>query len=416
MKIIVIAPAGLHLGYLGCYGNLWIDTPCLDALADESTVFDQHISDCPTALGAWRAWRTGRYSFPLSGSKSAFVPHDSPDILSMLGARGIPSVLITESPSAPQANDMNGWQKIHAISAAKEGSCQRELWQLAAEYIRQLSSNDHGLVWLETNRLMPPWFVEESSSDYFSPDPDEDCLEESIEPLLNPTMGLLDASDETTFRQLQRTYAAAVSWLDRQLGELLEKLRRHDLYDSWMIIVTSDRGFPLGEHGLVGASRPWLHEELVHIPLIIRMPHGAAGGARIGALTQPVDLMPTLLEAFDLTSLDCHGSSLLPLIRGEQERIRDYACSGSEIGGELEYSLRTLDWAFLLPQETGSGGLHPPLRNPQLYVKPDDRWEVNNVLQHHFELAEQLEQTLRAFVKTPTRQAQGLQALGLETI
>jgi hypothetical protein len=216
--------------------------------------------------------------------------------------------------------------------------------------------------------------------------------------------------------RLQRTYAAAVSRLDRQLGELLEELRRHDLYDSWMIIVTADRGFPLGEHGLVGASRPWLHEELVHIPLIIRLPHGAAGGARIGALTQPVDLMPTLLEAFDLTSLDCHGSSLLPLIRGEQERIRDYACSGLKIGGELEYSLRTLDWAFLLPQETGSGGLHPPLRNPQLYVKPDDRWEVNNVLQHHFELAEQLEQTLRAFLKAPTRQTQGLRPLGVETV
>jgi arylsulfatase A-like enzyme len=416
MKIIVIAPAGFHLGYLGCYGNLWIDTPSLDALAAESTVFDQHISDCPSAWGASRAWRTGRYSFPSSASKSASVPQDSLDILSLLRASGISSVLITESPSPPQPSDMNSWQKIHAISAEKEGSYQGELWQLAAESMRQLSSNDHGLVWLETNLLMPPWLVEESSCDYFSPDPDEESPEESIDPLLNPTMGLLDVSDETTFRQLQRTYAAAVSRLDRQLGELLEELRQQDLYDSWMIIVTADRGFPLGEHGLVGARRPWLYEELVHIPLIIRLPHGIAGGARIGALTQPVDLMPTLLEAFDLTSLDCHGSSLLPLIRGEQERIRDYACSGLETGGELEYSLRTLDWAFLLPQETGSGGLHPPLRNPQLYVKPDDRWEVNNVLQHHFELAEQLEQTLRAFLKAPTRQAQGLQPEGVESV
>src|SRR5207247_1641457 len=127
------------------------------------------------------------------------------------------------------------------------------------------------------------------------------------------------------------------------------------------------------------------------------MPHGAAGGARIGALTQQVDLMPTLLEAFDLTSLYCHGSSLLPLIRGEQERIRDYACSGSEIGGELEYSLRTLDWAFLLPQETGSGGVHPPLRNQKIYVKPEDHGEVNNVLQQQFDLMVQLQQTLRFF-------------------
>jgi hypothetical protein len=44
-----------------------------------------------------------------------------------------------------------------------------------------------------------------------------------------------------------------------------------------------------------------------------------------------------------------------------------------------------------------------PPRPAQLYVKPDDRWEVNNVLQHHLELSEHLEQTLRGFVEATTR-------------
>jgi len=141
---------------------------------------------------------------------------------------------------------------------------------------------------------------------------------------------------------------------------------------------------------------------LVHIPLIIRMPGGAHAGSRIRALTQSVDLMPTVLDAFGLNVPDVHGSSLLTLIRGEQERIREFACSGLRIGNALEWSLRTPDWAFLspiFPEE------NDPSRDRQLYVKPDDRWEVNNVVQHHPDLAEALEKTLRAFIHSPTREA-----------
>jgi arylsulfatase A-like enzyme len=395
MKILVITPNRLHLGYLGCYGNGWIDTPSLDALAAESVVFDHHYSDCPSTLGAWRAWRTGRYDFSASDKS----PQDSFDVISALQARGIRSLLVTD---CQPAND--GWQKVRLMPDGKtDKNLGEKILELVLETIHQLDSSEHGLVWVETNVLAPPWQVDESSCDYFSPDTDEESADGLIEPLSNPTTDLVDASDEMTFLRLQRTYAAAVSQLDRTLGQLCEELRRHDLYDSLMIIVTSDRGFSLGEHGLVGDSRPWLYEELVHVPLILRMPHGVAGGGRIGALTQPVDLMPTLLEAFGLTSVDCHGSSLLPLIRGDQERVRDFSCSGLEIGGEVECSLRTPDWALLLPGNSGSEDL--ALRSRQLYVKPDDRWEVNNVLQHHLELGEQLEQTLRAFVKNPTSQA-----------
>jgi hypothetical protein len=411
MKILVITPNRFHLGYLGCYGNAWIDTPSLDALAAESVVFDQHYSDCPSTLGAWRAWRTGRYDFSASGKS----PQDSFDVISALQARGIPSLLVTDLSNSQPAKD--GWQEVQPITDGKtDKSLGEKLCESVLKNLHQLDSSEHGLVWVETNALAPPWYIDESSCDYFSLDTDEESADGLIEPLSNPTMRLLDSSDEMTFLRLQRTYATAVSQLDRTLGQLFEELRRHDLYDSLMIIVTSDRGFPLGEHGLVGDSRPWLYEELVHVLLIIRMPHGVAGGGRIGALTQPVDLMPTLLEAFGLTSVDCHGSSLLPLIRGEQERVRDFACSGLEIGGEMEHSLRTPDWALLLPEDSGSGDLRPPLRDRQLYVKPDDRWEVNNVLQHHLELGDQLEQTLRAFVKNPTSEAHGLPPVGLESV
>jgi hypothetical protein len=66
----------------------------------------------------------------------------------------------------------------------------------------------------------------------------------------------------------------------------------------------------------------------------------------------------------------------------------------------VQLALRTPEWAFLLPVAEGPAG--PPGR-PQLYVKPDDRWEVNDVLQHHLDLAEHLEQVLRGFVEATHR-------------
>jgi hypothetical protein len=62
--------------------------------------------------------------------------------------------------------------------------------------------------------------------------------------------------------------------------------------------------------------------------------------------------------------------------------------------------LRSADWAFLSPASSLSSD--SPLE-PELYVKPDDRWEVNNVRHHQLDVAERLEETLRCFVETTRR-------------
>src|SRR5262249_97158 len=74
------------------------------------------------------------------------------------------------------------------------------------------------------------------------------------------------------------------------------------------------------------------------------------------------------------------GQRLLPLVRGEKVQVRDYACAGVGSAEALEWALRTPEWGFVLPERAPPGDAP---RGPQLYVKPDDRWEVNNVLQHH---------------------------------
>ena len=64
MKVLVLAARGIQTAYMGCYGNPWIATPNLDALAASGVVFDQHFADRADSAGARRTWRDGRHHLP----------------------------------------------------------------------------------------------------------------------------------------------------------------------------------------------------------------------------------------------------------------------------------------------------------------------------------------------------------------
>lgn len=408
MKVLMIAPRGLNLGHVGCYGNQWIDTPTLDRLAAEGVVFDHHYADRPHPQYAHLSWRTGRHHFPQPCAEDLTEP--TSDILKLLRAADVRCVLIHDESRPVPEDFTTGWDEVVRVpSEAEEGSSLERSLEAAVEAVRQLDPAGQWLVWLDLGTVLPPWDVpDEFVARYFDKPPTEDEEEEEEEagldedytlaPLPDPMPALLDPDDDETPMRVQRSFAAAVTYLDSGLELLLEELQDDDLY--W--IVTSDRGQPLGEHGAIGDVRPWPHEELVHLPLILRSSDASHAGRRISALTQPVDLFATLLDLFGVAIPVNHGHSLLPLLRGETEQIRTYACSGHQIGDEIEWALRTSDWAFLLPMTPYPEDRAP--RRPQLYLKPDDRWEVNDLVQHHLERAEQFETVLRGFVEA-SRQA-----------
>jgi arylsulfatase A-like enzyme len=404
MKALVIVARGLQLGALGCYGNPWIDTPALDGLAAEGIVFDQHFADRADPAGARRAWRSGRYHLPIPGTVSDAAPE--PDLLAALRAQGIHTCLIVDDSRPAPAEFAAGWDEVEHVTATEQTTPLEATLEAAGAALERLEKRDNWLVWIDLATPLPPWDVpEEFQAPYFTEEPaeeeEEEADEEEVEerepltPLTEITPGPIDPDDDLLYLSLQTSYAAAVTYLDAGVGQLLEALGGLEGGDELLILFTTDVGQNLGEHGIVGPVRAWPHDEVIHLPLIVRLPGGAEAGRRVAALTQTVDLPATLAEWFQTPLPGTHGLSLLPLVRGETEAIHPYACSGLQVGEAIEYALRTGEWAFLLPVQAGVG---EETRAPQLYVKPDDRWEINNVLQHHLELAEQLERTLRDFV------------------
>jgi arylsulfatase A-like enzyme len=414
MKAIVLIARGLQVGALGCYGNSGVFTPSLDTLAAEGIVFDQHFADDADPAGARRAWRTGRYHFPTDNQ----MEHtgQQPDLLSQLHQQQIHTCLIVDDSHTSPSGFAPGWDVVEHVRASEEEMPLDAVLEVIGVALERLERQDNWLLWIELASVLPPWSVPaEIQEAYFceeTDEEDEDEVEanegeemeiedsEPLTPLSEVPDGPIDRMDDHLYLSLQTSYAAAVSYLDTAIGQLLQALGGLEGGNDILLIVTSDTGQNLGEHGIVGTCRPWLHDELIHLPLVMLFPGAAEAGRRVSALTQAVDLAPTLADWFQAPMRDVHGRSLLPLARGEVESIRAHAYAALQVGNTLEYALRTPDWAFLLPIKLNTEDTE---RGPQLYVKPDDRWEVNNVLQHHLELAERLEKTLRDFVTTMCR-------------
>ena len=162
------------------------------------------------------------------------------------------------------------------------------------------------------------------------------------------------------------TYMGLITQIDDQFGRLMAFLEAQGRLDDTMIVITSDHGDYLGDHGL--GEKDLLHEEVARIPLIIYDPDPAADGRR-GAvdehLAEAIDLIPTFLDSQggDLHPHRLEGRSLLPLLRGvtgAAGKWRDAAFSETDytfhparqalgLGPEdgRAYMVCTADWKYI---------------------------------------------------------------------
>jgi arylsulfatase A-like enzyme len=132
---------------------------------------------------------------------------------------------------------------------------------------------------------------------------------------------------ERQARQLRACYGAKLSMIDHWLGRVLDACDRLDLWRDTAFFLCTDHGHYLGEKDLFGKPGVPVYEPLGHIPLLVAWP-GVAPRS-IDALTTSVDLFATLAELFAArVPQRTHGRSLLPLVRGEAVRVRDWLLCG----------------------------------------------------------------------------------------
>ena len=176
-------------------------------------------------------------------------------------------------------------------------------------------------------------------------------------------------------QQAKQAYFASVSFMDAQVGRVLDALERLDLADDTIVVFTSDHGYHLGEHGLW--QKMSLFEGSARVPLIIAAPGMADAGSVVEAPVGLIDLYPTLTELCGVPAPEnIQGQSLTAMLTDPNELGRGWALSQVRRGRggaavKHGYTLRTPRWRYT-EWDAGRAGR-------ELYDHDNDPTELTNL-------------------------------------
>lgn len=201
-----------------------------------------------------------------------------------------------------------------------------------------------------------------------------------------------EALSDAQRREFVRSYYAATSFMDAQVGRILDGLAKSGVADRTIVVFTSDHGFSLGEHGMWQKQNLW--EQATRVPLIIAVPGARTHGHASRRLVELIDLYPTLAELAGLPAPDrVDGHSLRPLFANPDDARWNYPARSQVAGGR---SVRFENWRYSEWGENGADGA-------ELYDLGQDSGEYRNLatLPEHRALVARLKAMLPAEPSAP---------------
>jgi arylsulfatase A-like enzyme len=175
-------------------------------------------------------------------------------------------------------------------------------------------------------------------------------------------------------------FAGEVGELDANFGRWLDE-RQDVLGDDTLLVVTARSGAALFPHPSVARGCPAIVDPIVRVPLIVHAGRNEQCGTRRRGLVSAVDLEATLEEWFGIDGGREEGRSLLPVLRGEVEQVRDavqFSCEGAGRGVRTERFSCLCPAGMELPVAGAGWDFSGPNR-PWLFTKPEDVWDMLDV-------------------------------------
>ncbi len=155
---------------------------------------------------------------------------------------------------------------------------------------------------------------------------------------------VLGKEDDARRRGLMQAYYACISFVDAQLGLIIEALHKSGQWENTIIVFIGDNGYHLGEHFMWG--KVTLFEESARLPMIVRVP-GMTKGVPSKGLVELVDIFPTLAELCGVTPpAHLQGRSFVPLLKDPSAPGKDYAYTVVKRGEQLGLAIRFDQWRY----------------------------------------------------------------------
>ncbi|RLF47064.1 MAG: hypothetical protein DRN29_03515 [Thermoplasmata archaeon] len=205
---------------------------------------------------------------------------------------------------------------------------------------------------------------------------------------------IMDRKEEIIAR-----YDGEISFVDHELRRLIDFLEKQSILENTFIILTSDHGESLVEHGIYMAHHG-LYDETVHVPLIFVHPELPKNKV-VRGFVQHFDILPTILDILNIKmDIEFDGKSILPLIEGNPIHSQVYA---EEAYIEWKRMIRTHKWKYIYaPSEEKAicrwcGHIHGGVE--ELYDLENDPAETQNIIEKEPDVASELRDELEKWVK-----------------
>ncbi len=355
---ILIVVDTLRCNALGCYGNPLPVTPAIDAIAADGVRFAQAISTSGWTLPAIVSMLTGTWpaihGAKGKGAKLTGIRKEVPTAAEIFRQNGFRTLgwgnCAFVSPLLGLDRGFDVYDARHAFTTAI-----RRADETVTAAIGQLPSRRDQDVFLFLHLFDP-------HLDY---DPPAGYGELFTGGRTSPPLplGLFKCKDLQTnagqspplpadIAYVQGAYYGEVRFTDDQIGRLVQELKRRDLYDACTLVIAADHGEEFWEHGGFEHGHT-VYDELIHVPLILKLPSGSGEGGRVvSTQVRTLDIPPTLFQIAGIegpTSMD--GTSLLPHIAGQTE-VDLPAMSESTLYGTDKVSWRTGPYKYMYDMNT----------------------------------------------------------------
>lgn len=266
--IIVVSIDTLRADHLPVYGYRSVRTPAIDALARDGVVFERAYAHAPQTLPSHISILSGRLPFEtgVRDNIGFTIRPDQVSLPEMLRARGyatggaVSSFVLRSETGINRGFDFYDSRMPEAAPDKPIGQIERrgeETLAVATDWMERLAS--------------PRFFL------FFH-------LYEPHKPYAPPARFAAYAP-----------YDGEIAWSDENLGSLIAWLKAHHLYDAATIVLLSDHGEGLGDHGELEHGL-FLYDETIRTALVVKLPHGKCAGQRVSTPVQHIDLVPTVLD------------------------------------------------------------------------------------------------------------------------
>lgn len=335
-NILMVMMDSARPEWLSCYNPARGCTPNLDALANDSLLFEQAIGPSAWTFPVMASVFTGMLPAKHGGHDEHRVLASSyPTLAEVLARNGYDTAAIADVPYVgPMTHLDRGFHKMSNLRG-KEVTRYSRLLKAVSRAHRTITGRyqktfetrvvmHEALHWLRAERdrskpffllvhsdethapFLPPGrfrreFSRLSASGMHSLNQDKQLFVAGVQPM-----------SETELEDLRDLARAEAAYLDEWLGTLFDRLRADGLDNDTIIVVAADHGENFGEHGLLRHGL-CLYDSLLRVPLIVRVPGRC--GQRVSGLVQLIDVMPTLMNAAGIrepeTIAEMHGKDLL---------------------------------------------------------------------------------------------------------